>query len=115
VRLWVISTTNVMLPSSRLGPIRAAVSQTGAPGHHSLTTRYHGTVMALARRVLARLRRGERTSGAGLGLPCAVCGEAATAWCIRVQDHSDSQVIDGYAACPAHQTDAVGLPLTKAG
>jgi len=104
-----------MRPSSRLGPIPAEVSQTVAPAQHSSATRYHGTVMALFRRVLARLRRGGQTSGAGLGLPCAVCGEAATAWCIRVQDHSDSQVIDGYAACPAHQTDAVGLPLTKAG
>ena len=104
-----------MGPSRHLSQIPAAVSQTVAPAHHSLATRYHGTVIALARRLLARLGRGGRTSGADLGLPCAVCGEAATAWCIRVQDHSGSQVIDGYAACPAHQTDAVALPLTKAG
>jgi hypothetical protein len=74
-----------------------------------------GLVIALVRRIAARLHRDGRTSAAGLGLPCAVCGAAATGWAIRDRDRHGSQVIDGYAVCAAHQTEDVVLPRTKAG
>ena len=51
----------------------------------------------------------------GPGLPCAICGQAATGWVTRSAERDGSLVIDGYAACNLHHLEAQGLPRTKAG
>jgi len=43
-----------------------------------------------------------------------VCGEPATGWVVESDDRSGTHVIEGYAACAAHQA-AERLPSTKAG
>lgn len=68
----------------------------------------------LVRRLTARLGRRGHDSSTGLGLPCMVCGQPATGWATSSNDANGTQVIDGYAACAAHQA-AKGLPRTKAG
>jgi hypothetical protein len=60
---------------------------------------------------------GRSASGptSGPGLPCAVCGQAATGWVTGSAQRDGDLVIDGYAACLVHHLEAQELPRTKAG
>lgn len=71
-----------------------------------------GFVFDRVRRLRARLAGA--TSAPWLGLPCSVCGEPATGWVFHADDRDGTQVIEGYAACAAHQA-AEGFRSTKAG
>lgn len=64
------------------------------------------------------LRASSRTGGPyaadELGIPCASCGAPATGWTIERSTRNGSLVIDGVAACAAHQVDEE-LTRSKAG
>jgi hypothetical protein len=72
------------------------------------------SVHQLIRRLAARLSRDSQDSRAGLGFPCVFCGEPATGWAVHSTDRNGAQVIDGFAACAAHQADPERLPDSEA-
>lgn len=72
-------------------------------------------VRQFLRRFAARLRRNTTDSPAELGVPCTVCGKPATGWAVQSGDRNGTQIIEGYAACAAHQARATSLPRSKAG
>jgi hypothetical protein len=74
-----------------------------------------GTVNRLIRRLTAQLGWGHEPSDTMLGLPCFACGEPATGWAFDADERGGRQVIDGFAACAAHQTRSERLPDEKAG
>jgi hypothetical protein len=72
------------------------------------------SVHQLIRRIAARLSGDAQDAPADLGFPCVVCGEPATGWAIHSTDRNGTQVIDGFAACAAHLTDAERLTDSQA-
>jgi hypothetical protein len=69
----------------------------------------------LLHRLTARLHQGARNRRPVLGIPCFMCGQPATGWAISERVRGGNQVIDGWAACDAHQSGVAEIPETKAG
>ena len=74
------------------------------------------TMRSLLRRLLrASSRTGGPYADGELGIPCAVCGAPATGWVVESATRNGAHVIDGVAACDAHQASDDELTRSKAG
>ena len=72
-------------------------------------------VKSLLRQLLrASSRGGGPYAEDELGIPCALCGAAATGWSVETSTRDGTQVIDGLAACEEHLAPAE-LTRSKAG
>lgn len=69
----------------------------------------------LLHRLAAKLNHVGRGRRPELGLPCYVCGQPATGWAISERSRDGNQVIEGSAACAAHQSGTGEISQRKAG
>ena len=69
----------------------------------------------LLHRLAAKLNPAGRDRRVELGLPCYLCGQPAIGWAISELTRDGNQVIEGNAACAAHQSGTGEIPQRKAG